>query len=165
MFTRIQMQGLGAALASAHRAKCLLPVTVYRAQAGCGFFLTPIYKPLLYRDGPDLVSILRRILADMKSKLGFSPEVVIVLCEVPSATPGAERPPLMLKHELRSYAAENHCLNSGCRTEPWFQSAELFYRDFIFSADISTINQNSWFMVEKSQRFPIDAQWPLVLAM
>lgn len=49
------------------------------------FFLTSIYKPLLYRDGPDLASILCCILADVKSKLGLSPEMVIVLCEVPNA--------------------------------------------------------------------------------
>lgn len=74
------MRELGAALLSAHSPKCLLPVTVYRAQAGCGFLLTPIYKPLLYRDGPDLVSILCCILADVESELGLSPEMVIVLC-------------------------------------------------------------------------------------
>lgn len=79
------MQELGAALLSAHSPRCLLPVTIHRAQAGCGFFLTSIYKPLLYRDGPDLASILCCILADVKSKLGLSPEMVIVLCEAPNA--------------------------------------------------------------------------------
>lgn len=73
------MGELGAALLSAPSPVDLLSVAVYRAQAGCGFLLTQTYKPSLYRDGPDLVSILCCILADVKSELSLSPEVVIVL--------------------------------------------------------------------------------------
>lgn len=128
------------------------------------FLVTSIYKLLLDRGSSDLVSVLCCILADMKSKLGLSSKHGF--CSLSAQCwAGHWTAPLVLKHEWQPHAAEKRCRNSGCSSEPWFQTAELFYRDFIFSADISTINQNFWFIVEKSQHLPVDVQWPLVLAM
>lgn len=128
------------------------------------FLVTSIYKLFLDKGSSDLVSLLCCILADMKSKPGLSSRHGF--CSLSAQCwAGHWTAPLMLKHERRPCGAGKCCRNSGCSTEPWFQTAELFYRDFIFSADISTINQNFWFIVENSQHLPVDVQWPLVLAM
>lgn len=52
---------------------------------------------------------------------------------MPNAVLDTERPTLMLKHELQPCTAESRCINSGCRTEPWFQTTVILQGFYLLS--------------------------------